>query len=1240
MRYFCLSENEGETDNMTEQRRIDIMKIGVFRKKWKFFWVTVAVLFSVLYPKMQIWAQLDAQGAEKIHSDWEDHTHQFSSFDDENALKVEASYGFKLKTTDQTQTIVEKGKTTTTLPDIGIPASLRQYTWFRTSENTAGNMQVKKTNMEIYQCEADGSNGHWEKIDLVMTVSHIEKYQNQDGYVAIGNGISGCAYIGIEEMTMKSQFYKAGTQTPVIIKSNVTLQDIDTRQYIGVKADNIHGQYVSHNTKLSYKKSEGMNIYYADFDEDYDSQDFTCAGFTFTSDSFEYTFGRNLNRKPTNQEQYVGSGQNMVRFEPTDPKKYIIQSDNTRVERYQSKSLAETWTYEVEQAIAGEIPEAHYYKKFILKDQIEQCLKILDIKVFGDGYDVTEEFHIEKEGNQITAALKNPQSAEFYKRGIYTLKIQVKMDIPENPSQQQLNDLRKVWTEHGHYDITKTTLIEKNQAETVIDERVAPTNQVVTEIELPEEEKDVPGLKITKKAEKYEYQAKDVINYKVTVKNTNKNAETAYFTIQDISLPGKIDLDFDSIQISGIDKKDYTLAKEGNGWILKSKGDYALPWNQTIVISYKAKAEVSSNGTLADNKASVWAAGVPKKEADQQIYVNSPKINVTKTAPQKIYKQGDYIFYKVVCTNPNQGTFMRNVEFEDQLRTDGVHMVPGTLAVLAGRKDITKECEINYGKDGRSYTVKTPINLKNGEIPVMESEEGKKTGDYENLSFADEIQITYQAVIEKDGLEGNNILNILKAPATKNTNGEIIRDDEEIPSGGGKAQESVKVKSPALQMIKQSDKKIYSVGETGTYSLKVTQIKEDLTAKNVVISDQFEKKGMEISQIKVSFNKEDITKSCKIEDSKEGFHIETGKDLGENDLLEITYQVLFKEKIDGGIKNTAIAESDNTLEDQDENIVVVEKPVLNIKKTSDNSVYKEGETGTYELKVTQKNDGMTAHQIVVEDAFAREGMKISGICVKYNGKDITQECEIIMGDKENQFQIHTEKDLSEKDVLLVTYHVLFEKMLSGNVSNTAEAYGIDTEKCRDENTVTMETVIPKLSIFKSSSEKTFSNGDICNYEITVLQTVKGAIAKNVVIRDELSQKGAVIQRDTVKVYDFEGKDITDHCKIDVKERSYSIETGRNLAYDQKMKVTYQVKAENIKEKKLKNTVFARAENAKEVSVDHTIKRNDGQTVISPKDYTGHIPKTGENSWMPWMFLLTGAGACLVFFLGKRYNRKK
>ena len=97
--------------------------------------------------------------------------------------------------------------------------------------------------------------------------------------------------------------------------------------------------------------------------------------------------------------------------------------------------------------------------------------------------------------------------------------------------------------------------------------------------------------------------------------------------------------------------------------------------------------------------------------------------------------------------------------------------------------------------------------------------------------MTDKIEISYQAVIEQDGLEGKDIKNVMKVPATRNSNKELIREDADIPSGGGVAEEMIKIKAPKLQILKQSDKKIYSVGETGSYKLHITQGKEGVKAK-------------------------------------------------------------------------------------------------------------------------------------------------------------------------------------------------------------------------------------------------------------------------------------------------------------------------------------------------------------------------------------------------------------------------
>ena len=108
--------------------------------------VVVFSLSAALTAKIKeksVLAQLNCSKAKPITSSWGDDKHIFSSFDDQKALSVDASYGFKMHPTDQTKTIITKGKDTKKLPDISMPGFLKQYLWFDTSENTAGNIQIK-----------------------------------------------------------------------------------------------------------------------------------------------------------------------------------------------------------------------------------------------------------------------------------------------------------------------------------------------------------------------------------------------------------------------------------------------------------------------------------------------------------------------------------------------------------------------------------------------------------------------------------------------------------------------------------------------------------------------------------------------------------------------------------------------------------------------------------------------------------------------------------------------------------------------------------------------------------------------------------------------------------------------------------------------------------------------------------------------------------------------------------------
>ena len=1170
-------------------------------------------------------------------------THRFSSYesDKSKALKVDASYGFKLQKTSATKVTVTKG-TKCAAPskfngeDLELLAFMKKYTWFKTSKNTANNIQIKISDLTVYQCNSDGSNGHWVKVDLVRTITAIEKYKNQDGYIALGLGITDAVYIGIEEMTVNNVFYKAGTSQKVTLKSNVTLTDIDTRQYIGVSASKIDGQYVSNNTTLSYLKNGNKNFYYADNDINYSGEAKTAVGFIFEDNSFVYTFGRIKPEEPTNQEQYVGTGQSMTEFEPSSPVKTVTDQDEKDVKENTVEHLGGNWTYTVEQSIPSNMPSNFYYDNFSFEDQIESCMKINSIRVEAENAeakvtDVTSMFKITSSGNKVVAKLKNSKNANFYKNTVYRLKINVQMDIPTDVTEEQMQTLKKTWEKHGHYSEDKTVLKENNVAYVEINGVNSITNRPETEIHLSTTMDQTPGLNIVKSVNRYEHQVNDIIHYTVKVSNTNEEADTAYFVIRDESLPDSVAFDFSSVKVSGIDAENYTIEQVGNGWVLKSKGDYALPFGKTITIEYDAKALTASNGTVIDNTATTIAAGIPEKKDAKQVYVNSPKIDVEKTAPSSKYKVGDSVGYKVVITNRNPGTFMRDLLLKDEVQSKGLEIKEGSVAVLVAGKDVTSNLDITYAENGSGFSIQTPYNMNNSDIPCIGISPYK-----EMTNWTDKMIVTYEATITDEAALSTDLKNTFSVPATKNTNGDLIKDDELIPSGGGQDDADVKMKAPTLEITKKSNKTQYNVGENGTYELIVKQTKENLTAKNVVVTDTFvQQEGVkyDTSSLKVLLNKEDITQECKINVEGNQFKIETGKDLTDEDKLVIDYQVNFEKE--GQYTNTAVSKADNTNEDQANNVVEVKEitPELSIKKSSDKHEYAVGNTGTYTLTVKEKKSDATAKNVVVKDYFVTgDGINIipDSIAVILNKEDITKDCKIIAN--ANEFSIETGRNMTSQDELQVTYQVNFTK--TGTYQNTAITKGDNAEEVEADNTVDVKK--QDVTITKDADQKRYKVGDTVKYKVKVGLKKENTISKNVVIRDQIPD-GMKLDENSIKV---EG--ITDYTiNVDGNKMEVKIPT---LRYGEEVTVTYEAKVlKGALGKTLTNKADVNGEgiNGGEakvtVEVPNTTKATPGSsTPSSTSSNSGtnsSMPKTGDTTnATPYAVavILAGIAAAIIY----------
>lgn len=1205
------------------------------KKQRKLLRKIAAIAMAVLMLPTTVFGQVDTSGTIEIKKGtsggvaWKNNNVEggWSSFDDSKnkALKVDRSYGFRLQKTDKTKFSVSEGNessapSTFQGKDLNLPSFLKNnYFWFKTENNTANNIQVKRTNLKLYQ------DGKWIDVDLVRTITGFEKYKGEEGWIALGQGISSTAYVGLEEVKTHNVFYKAGTTTPIKIKSNVTLKDIDDSQYIAIKADKVVGQYVSGDTKLNYKEDNGTLIYADKTGKNYDSEAFTCVAFTFESTSFDYTFGRVRAEGPSNQEQYVGSGQNMFVVPPVPPTKTVSDEDETDVTKNTVRDLGKSWTYSVSQPISQGIPQNFYFDSFKFEDAIDDCLKVENVKVMAEDADanvsdVTSMFTVSTDkNNKVTATLKNPKDPDFYSNTIYTMKIKVKVNISENATKEQLEALRTKWNQHGHYNSSGSTLTFSNKGKTVIDESSQETNTVNTIIDLPKRQDSFPGLDITKTVDDYEYRVNDKITYTVTAKNNNPDADTAYFIISDTTLPDNMSLDFSSIKVTGIDAANYTLEQQGNGWILRSKGDYALPQANTITVTYTVTALSESNGTEVINRARAIAAGIPEKEADAKVWINSPDLKITKKADKEKYKVGDTVTYTIDVSQEAIGCVARNITLKDVLKTDGVKLQKNSVVVMDADGNVLKDVDVVVKNNDFDITTHKNLVCPTDKYSVYDGKLIKQDKQNPlNLTKETAFKIEYQAVITDQKLSGQDVTNV----ATVNSDENIPKEDEEI----------VPIQGPNLEIAKTSDAGVYKVGDTGKYTLTAKQTREGEVAKNVVIKDKFGIEGVEIDKdsFVVKFNSKTITPT-KIEATADGFTVETGKDLTDADKLEVTYQVLFKEASleNKEVPNKAAVSADNAPEKETDHEVTVTKktaddPVLKILKESDKKEYFLGEIGKYSLTITQERLDAVAKNVVIEDTFDQKGMVIdpASLKVTVSGKDITAQCKLEVED--NKYTINTNADLA-REVMKITYDVLFkeEALKDKDVINTAKAKADNSEKVQTQNTIKISKKDTRFAVKKDAKDKDYQTGDLIPYSIKVNLTKPGDTAKNITIKDTLPE-GLELKKDTIKVSGVE--------KYEIKVTGNVLTVQINqMVYGQKAVITYQAKI-------LKGTEGKSLTNKVEVTSDDTVPANAKKTIKIPKPSVGSkIAKTLDKAKPGLLVAVIAAGTAGLIWL---YRKKK
>ena len=609
-----------------------------------------------------------------------------------------------------------------------------------------------------------------------------------------------------------------------------------------------------------------------------------------------------------------------------------------------------------------------------------------------------------------------------------------------------------------------------------------------------------------------------------------------------------------------------TLTKSGNGFVLT---DTYLEAGSKLTINYTAKATEDVNGMEVRNTATATAANIVKVDgkyktvkADALVYINSPRLVITKKADSEKYEVGDTVTYTIDVSNSQTGTIARNLVFTDDILTEGVKLQKTTIALLDSDGKVIKETEENYSSDIQNNQFKLTTkkhlvkaanysqwDIANGKTP---EEQDSWNPDYIGVTKETSMRIEYQMIITDKDLAGKQIDNV--ATAVSDEALKVTTDESITPN------------PPDLTIGKEADKKVYYYGEDMNYHIEVTEKRESVVAEDVIIKDQFAQADfaqIDTESMVVKLNDKDITDQVKVTytEAKDGFTIETGLDITDSDKITVDYSATMRtDAIGQEITNTALTWGSNAPEKQATYTTTVEEeqPRLEITKESDKQVYNVGDTGHYTVKVTQMADNATARNVVIEDAMQVSGTEISNIKVAdVKGTDITDSVEIIANG--DDYIINTGRDLAQNESLTVTYDVLFKDVsLAGqdDVKNIAKSHADNAEEVQADNTV--KVPLPTPDPEKTSDKHLYSLGETAHYTVVVHQTTDDAVAKNVVITDKLGIAGASLQPDTIKIVDTEGNDITDKVEITADETGYTIKTGMDMSKKDTFTVTYDV----------------------------------------------------------------------------------
>lgn len=366
----------------------------------------------------------------------------------------------------------------------------------------------------------------------------------------------------------------------------------------------------------------------------------------------------------------------------------------------------------------------------------------------------------------------------------------------------------------------------------------------------------------------------------------------------------------------------WTLEPASTGWKLAI--DH-LVYGAEVTLVFRVYPDDSVSGWEIVNEADAEARNAETVADRAKVWVNQPHLAVDKKANLDSFTVGDHIVYRATIANSTPGTFGRNLVFSDLARTEGIDLLASSIKVFDSKgRDITDSCTVTTRFGQKSFIVETHRNIVNGSGAYTRWENGAETTvDKENpLNEGGETQVTveYEIAVSDAELAGSSIdntaLGVTDEPNTSTT------DDE-----------TVEIKGPKLAVDKTSDKRSYEAGETAHYELLVTQTREDVTARNIVLKDLMDDPGIgKIVEGSISATGPDgkaieAKPVYTVDDEKRivGFELATGAALADEETIRVTYDAVMLAE-GATLGNKVQASADNAIGATDAHEVETTKP--------------------------------------------------------------------------------------------------------------------------------------------------------------------------------------------------------------------------------------------------------------------------------------------------------------------------